>query len=318
MPWTYGIHPVESLLTGSPDAVQEIWMVRSDRPGVARRRVQELADAKQVRVRMVTDAQIRAAVGEVTHQGVAARVQEYVYADEQSLLEAPGPGVIVLLDEVQDPQNLGSVIRSACAMGARGVVIPKHRAAQVTPAVRKVAAGAAAALPVARVTNLTRWLEEARTHGWWSYGAVVDGGAAVGHATLADRAILVMGSEGRGIRPLVLRACDQQLTLRMRGLESLNVGVATGVLLYEWDRQHRADDPGVVVGERTRELSPDDGEAEEDAVGPEDPVAVSIAEPLGGPDLSRAPAGGKQGGPRQTGTPPTGRGGGAWRNGSRR
>jgi 23S rRNA (guanosine2251-2'-O)-methyltransferase len=236
MPWTYGIHPVESLLQDAPETVQELWLVQSRRPGDARTRVLDVARELGVRFRMVTDAQLRGAVGEVTHQGVAARVLEFNYTAEQELLAMEGPGLLVVLDEIQDPHNLGSILRSAAAWGARGVVIPRHRAATVTAAVSKVAAGAASRVPVARVVNLVRFLEQARTAGYWTYGAVVGEGTTAWNHDWADRSILVLGSEGKGLRPAVKSACDLLVTLPMETIESVNVSVAAGVLMYEWRR----------------------------------------------------------------------------------
>jgi 23S rRNA (guanosine2251-2'-O)-methyltransferase len=237
MPWTYGIHPVESLLEADADGVLEIWMVESRRPGPARERLREQIEKLGVRIRMVTDEQLRTAVGDGNHQGIAARTGEYEYADETSLLAESGPGLIVVLDEVQDPHNLGAVLRTARAFGVRGVVIPKHRAASVTAAVRKVAAGAASSIAVARVVNVARFLEDARDAGYWAYGAVATGGQRPTTAKLDGRCVLVLGSEQKGIRANVLERCDVQVTLPIEGVESLNVSVAAGVLIYEWARQ---------------------------------------------------------------------------------
>jgi 23S rRNA (guanosine2251-2'-O)-methyltransferase len=240
MPWIFGVHPVESLLEDAPETVQEVWLVQGRRPGEARTRVLDRTRERGVRFRLVNDAQLRAAVGDVVHQGVAARVGEFHYAEVEPLLEAPGPGLLVLLDEVQDPHNLGAVLRTAAGLGARGVVVPRHRAVGVTPAVVKVSAGAAGRIPVARVVNPSRFLEQARAAGWWVYGAVARGGEVPwGHA-LAERAVLVLGSEGRGIRPGVEQRCDVMLTLPLGTEESLNVSVAAGLLMYEWVRQRQA------------------------------------------------------------------------------
>ena len=236
MPWTYGIHSVETLLDDAPETVQELWLVQSRRPGDARTRVLDRAREMGIRFRLVTDQQLRGAVGEVTHQGVAARVLEFDYTPEEDLLVRPGRSLIVVLDEVQDPHNLGSIMRSACAFGATGVVIPRHRAATVTAAVRKVAAGAASRLPVARVVNVARFLEQAKSAGFWTYGAVVAEGVAAWEVDFADRTVLVLGSEGKGLRPAVRAGCDVAVTLPMEGVESLNVSVAAGMFLYEWRR----------------------------------------------------------------------------------
>lgn len=237
MPWTYGIHAVETVLTSEPESVQEVWLVKSRRPSAPRSRVRELAEARGVRFRLVNDQQLRGAVGDVVHQGVAARVDDFAYAEAEPLLAEPGAGMLVVLDEVQDPHNLGAVLRTARGLGARGVVIPRHRSASVTATVRKVAAGAASTLPVARVANLSRFLEDAREAGWWAYAGVAEGGAVPSSVELADRALLVLGSEQKGVRPSVLEKCDVPVTLPIEGVESLNVSVAAALLMYEWSRQ---------------------------------------------------------------------------------
>jgi 23S rRNA (guanosine2251-2'-O)-methyltransferase len=236
MVWTFGIHPVETLLSTAPDSVHEVWVVQSRKPGAARVRIIDQARDAGVRFRLVNDQQLRGAVGDVFHQGVAARVSEFTYADAETMTGPEGPGLIVVLDEVQDPHNLGAVIRSAAALGARGVVIPRHRAVGVTPTVIKVSAGAAATLPVAQVVNLRQFLESTRERGWWSYAAVVGEGDPIWSVDWGERVILVLGSEGTGVRSGVREACDGVVTLPMSGVESLNVSVAAGVFMYEYAR----------------------------------------------------------------------------------
>lgn len=236
MAWTFGIHPVETLLTTAPDSVQEVWVVQSRKPGAARVRIVDTARNAGVRFRFVNDQQLRGAVGDVFHQGVAARVSEFSYASAETLVHPEGPGLIVVLDEVQDPHNLGAVIRSAAALGARGVVIPRHRAVGVTPTVIKVSAGAAGTLPVVQVVNVRQFIESTREHGWWSYAAVIGEGEPLWGVSWGDRVILVLGSEGAGVRAGVRDACDGAVTLPMSGVQSLNVSVAAGVFMYEYAR----------------------------------------------------------------------------------
>lgn len=237
MPWTYGVHPVETALQEAPDQVMELWLVQSRKPGEARQRVRDLAEQLGVRFRLVTDQQLRTVVGDVTHQGVAARITDFEYADESELIAPEGPRLIVVLDEVQDPHNLGAVLRSACGLGAHGVVITKHRSASVTPAVRKVSAGAVGQIPVARATNLARFLEQAKEAGFWVYGASAEGGVPVATVDFGQRAVLVLGSEGRGLRRGVTDHCDQLVTLPIGRVESLNVSVAAALLIWEWARR---------------------------------------------------------------------------------
>lgn len=236
MSWTFGIHAVEAALASDPARVQEVWFVKSRRPGPARSRLRDQVQELGVRFRMVDDQQMRRAVGEVSHQGVAARVSEYTYADAESLLSADGPRCIVALDGVTDPHNLGAVIRSVAGLGGAGVVIPRHRSASVTPTVSKVAVGAERLVPVAQVVNLPRFLEQAKEAGFWVYAATGGEGEEIQELELAGRAVLVMGSEGSGVRRVVLSKCDAQVSVPIEKIESLNVSVATSILVWEWAR----------------------------------------------------------------------------------
>jgi 23S rRNA (guanosine2251-2'-O)-methyltransferase len=175
--------------------------------------------------------------GSPEHQGVVAEVDPYPYADPGSLLAAED-ALVVVLDEIQDPHNLGAVIRSAEVAGASGVVIPERRAAAVTPAVAKASAGAVEHLTVARVRNIADWLAQARDAGAWSYGAAAGADVAYTDVDWEGRAVLVLGSEGKGLRPRVASACDQLVSIPQRGeLDSLNASVAAAVILFEAVRQ---------------------------------------------------------------------------------
>ena len=182
-------------------------------------------------------AELEALAGSPDHQGFVAEVDAYPYADPSSLLE-PEEALIVALDQVQDPHNLGAVCRSAEAAGATGVVICERRAAAVTAVACKSSAGAVEHLAIARVRNLSDWLGEAKTAGAWVYGAEADAETAHTGADLTGKAILVLGSEGRGLRPRVAGSCDLLVSIPVRGaVESLNVSAAAAVLLYEAVRQ---------------------------------------------------------------------------------
>jgi 23S rRNA (guanosine2251-2'-O)-methyltransferase len=146
--------------------------------------------------------------------------------------------LVVLLDQIQDPQNLGALIRSTYALGGHGVVIPRDRAAQITPAVVRASAGAALHLLVARVTNLKHALSELKDAGVWSAAAVLDGEPAE-KARLDGPLALVIGSEGKGVRPTVAEHCDLKVTIPLARFDSLNASVAGGILLYEALRQRR-------------------------------------------------------------------------------
>lgn len=178
--------------------------------------------------------------GSPDHQGICAEVAPYRYADAAELLAAPDP-LIVALDELQDPQNLGAISRTAECAGATGVVIPERRSAEVTPAVCKASAGAVEHLSIARVRNLADFLLAAKDARIWSYGA--DGGARTAYTAPDYRGgvILVLGAEGQGLRPRVAAACDQRIALPLHGrIGSLNVSAAAAALLYEIVRQRTA------------------------------------------------------------------------------
>jgi 23S rRNA (guanosine2251-2'-O)-methyltransferase len=168
---------------------------------------------------------------------VVAEVDPYPYADADGLLAKPDC-LIVALDQVQDPQNLGAVARSAEVAGATGLVIPERRSASVTAAVAKASAGAIEHLPIARVTNLADWLARAKDAGAWSYGADAAATTAYTEADLTGKIVLVLGSEGEGLRRLVSERCDVLVAIPMRGrVDSLNVSSSAAVLLFEAARQ---------------------------------------------------------------------------------
>jgi 23S rRNA (guanosine2251-2'-O)-methyltransferase len=184
--------------------------------------------------------ELAALCGSDDHQGVCAEVSEYPYADAEHLVAASDP-FLVVLDEVQDPQNLGAIARSAECAGATGLVIPERRSAEVTPSVCKASAGAVEHLSVARVRNLTDFLGTAKRAGCWCYGAAAGAGSRPDQVDLRGGVALVLGSEGRGLRPRVAANCDAMLALPMLGrIESLNVSAAAAALLYEAVRQRAA------------------------------------------------------------------------------
>lgn len=176
------------------------------------------------------------------HQGVIAQVSPFAYAEVEDILararakqEDP---LIVLLDSIEDPMNLGNIIRSADAVGAHGIIIPERRAAGITATVAKASAGAVEHVPVARVTNLVRTVEELKQQGLWVVGTHQDAKEQYYQARLTGPLIVVIGSEGHGISRLLTEHCDFMVRLPMRGnVTSLNAAVAGGVLLYEVRRQ---------------------------------------------------------------------------------
>jgi 23S rRNA (guanosine2251-2'-O)-methyltransferase len=186
---------------------------------------------KGVSLKEVTPGDLENLCGSSDHQGVCADAGDYPYADASSLLQ-DDQALVVVLDEVQDPRNLGAVARVAETAGAAGLVIPERRAAQVTPVVCKTSAGAVEHLPVARVRNIADYLTAARDAGAWIYGADATG-IPYTQPDYSGRKVLVLGSEGRGLRPRVANACDELIALPMRGkVESLNVSAAAAALVY--------------------------------------------------------------------------------------
>jgi 23S rRNA (guanosine2251-2'-O)-methyltransferase len=209
------------------------------------RALEELARTHTVPVQRVDPQALRQELGDVVHQGVAAEIAPLPPWNEDQLLAAlqgvKAP-LLLALDGVQDPHNLGACLRSADACGVLAVVVARGRAAQLTPTVRKVAAGAAETTPVVTVTNLVRTLKLLKEAGLWVVGADAGGVSAPHELDLRGPLVLVLGAEGSGLRHLTQQNCDFLVRLPQLGaLESLNVSVAAGMLLYEAVRQREAD-----------------------------------------------------------------------------
>jgi len=219
----YGRNAVREALRG-PREVTAVW---------ATERAAREPWLQEAGVRVVEAAEVEARCGSEGHQGVCAEAGPYVYADPAALLEGSDP-LVVALDEVTDPQNLGAICRSAEAAGATGVAVPRHRSAEVTPAVCKASAGAVEHLAVARVRNLADFLGDAKGAGCWCYGADAAASMPYDGPDFSGGVVVVLGSEGRGLRPRVASACDELLAIPVRGrVGSLNVSAAAAVLLYE-------------------------------------------------------------------------------------
>jgi 23S rRNA (guanosine2251-2'-O)-methyltransferase len=217
----YGRNPVREAFRG-PRSVSRVWATKNAA------REPWLGSAT-----IVTAEEIERLSGSDAHQGVCAEVSPFVYADPDALLAAEPAPLIVALDQVTDPQNLGAICRTAECAGASGVVVPERRSAEVTPAVCKASAGAVEHLPISIVRNLADWLGDAKSAGLWCYGA--DSAATVGYQSVdwTGGVVLVLGSEGQGLRPRVAATCDALVSLPLRGkIESLSVSAAAAVLLY--------------------------------------------------------------------------------------
>jgi 23S rRNA (guanosine2251-2'-O)-methyltransferase len=192
------------------------------------------------RLQVKPERELTEAAGTRDHQGVLAWCEPYPYADAYDLVAGERP-LIAALDQVTDPRNLGAVARSAEGAGATGIVVPAHGSARVTPAVCRASAGAVEHLPIAVVPNLARWLNEVKGDRLWVWAAAADGDRGLWDADLDGGTILVFGAEGKGVRPLVRRACDGAISIPLAGrVESLNVSVAAALLLYEAARRRRA------------------------------------------------------------------------------
>jgi 23S rRNA (guanosine2251-2'-O)-methyltransferase len=197
-----------------------------------RRRVQRIWRAPETE-----PVELERLCGSPDHQGVVAEVDPYPYGDPRGLLRGQD-SLLVALDQVQDPRNLGAVCRSAEFAGAAGVVVPERRAATVTPATCKASAGAVEHLEIAHVRNLADWLGEAKEAGFWIWGADADADSPAWEVDLKGPTVLVLGGEGKGLRPRVAAACDGLLSFPRRGqLDSLNVSAAAAALLFEALRQ---------------------------------------------------------------------------------
>src|SRR4051812_18505860 len=218
----YGRNPIFEALRAGRREVRRIWATAgaAKEPWLEGIHL-EAADGDWLTQRAGSDA----------HQGLVADVGPYPYADPAALLTGPAP-LIVALDEVQDPRNLGAIARSAEAAGASGIVIPRHRSAEVTPAAAKASAGAVEHLKIAQVRNVADYLGEAKGAGCWVYGAAAKG-RPYREPDYTGGVVLVMGAEGTGLRPRVRAMCDDVVSLPMRGrVDSLNVSAAAAVLLY--------------------------------------------------------------------------------------
>jgi len=226
----YGRRPVREAIHG-PREVRELWATER-----ALRAEPWLSDSG-VRVQRKPERELNAEAGTTDHQGVLARVEPFRYADAHELAAGDAP-LLAVLDSVTDPRNLGAVIRCADGAGANGVVLPAHNSARVTPTVVHASAGAAEHLPVAVVKNLARYLGEIKGPRLWIWAAAGDAETSMWDADLSGGAVFVLGAEGKGLRPLVRRTCDDAVRIPLAGeVESLNVSVAAALLLYEASRQ---------------------------------------------------------------------------------
>jgi 23S rRNA (guanosine2251-2'-O)-methyltransferase len=239
----YGVHAVRVLLERHPERVRQLWLQqgREDARSLALR---NLAQERRIRVGSRSAADLERMSGEGVHQGIVAEVEPSPPGTEDDLEDlvrlAGRDALVLVLDGVQDPHNLGACLRCADAAGVSAVVAPRDRAAGLTPVVRKVAAGAAESVPFVQVTNLARTLKRLQELGVWIVGTEGEAGKDLYDADMKGPLAIVVGAEGAGMRRLTREGCDFTVRLPMRGVvESLNVSVATGIVLYEALRQRR-------------------------------------------------------------------------------
>lgn len=244
----FGVHAVETLLRSRPEAVSRL-SVAKGRDDRRMREILRLAREAGVPVQRTSRERLDESV-DGRHQGVVADITEDAAAadlrwSEAQLLDAvrdAAETLVLVLDGVTDPHNLGACLRSADAAGATALVTPKDRAADITATVRKVASGATSTVPLVRVTNLARTLTALKDAGVWIYGTAGDAGESLFARDLTGPVAIVMGAEGHGLRRLTRERCDVLVHLPMAGeVSSLNVSVATGICLFEVVRQRRAE-----------------------------------------------------------------------------
>ncbi len=254
----YGMNPVRELLRAGDEGPSELWLAEGGTRGSAFSALERAARERGTTVRTAPRARLDKLAGTDRHQGVVATVSDFRYAEIPEILaraQAAGvPPLVVILDGVEDPQNLGAVVRSVHALGGHGVVIPRDRAAGVTPVVAKTSAGAIERCAIARVVNVAKAVEALKEAGVWSVALVQDAERPLSGLDLRGPSALVLGSEGSGLRPLVRRTCDFEARIPMPGdLESLSVSAAASVAMYEASRQRGALQGGREGGIRPSE-----------------------------------------------------------------
>lgn len=237
-----GFHAVKTILESRPSDISRLMIVQSNRRDKRMNELMQLAKSLGVHCDRLPEAALPNRLQNTRHQGVIAECQELAPWSEGDLLDAvdaaTSPVLLLVLDEVQDPHNLGACLRSANALGAMAVIAPKDRSAKITEVVRKVSSGAAEKTPLVSVTNLVRTMRQLQELGVWFVGLDGSAESSLQSLDLKGSTGIVMGSEGQGMRRLTTEACDYLAKIPMQGsVESFNVSVATGISLYEVQRQ---------------------------------------------------------------------------------
>jgi len=239
----YGIHPVTEALERGDSEIERIIIARGRR-GRDVRQIEDMASLQGIPLFREDGSVIDELTGSRSHQGICLMLRKFQYAALDEMLALPhestGQRLVLILDCIEDPQNVGSLIRTAHCFGVSGIIIPEDRSASVTAAVIKASAGAALHTPITRVVNISKVIDRLQKEGFWIYGADAQAGSSFDAFDYEGSIGLVMGSEQRGIRPLVKKKCDYLISVPMTGsLDSLNVSVAAGILMHHIARRKR-------------------------------------------------------------------------------
>jgi 23S rRNA (guanosine2251-2'-O)-methyltransferase len=240
-PIIYGIHPVKEALKSSHLQIEKI-LIGTQTPHPPLQSILDSANKKKIPVTFTTKESLEGMTKGGVHQNVVGLIKETPYVDVGGILshwkQERTKALFLILDGIQDPQNFGSLIRTASGCGVHGIIIPKDRSVGMTPAVVKASAGAAAHLPVARVVNIAATIDLLKKEGIWVYGASGEAKDLIYQLDLDMDLAIVIGAEGKGIRPLVKKKCDRLFSIPMKGpLSSFNAAVSGGMILYEVMRQ---------------------------------------------------------------------------------
>ena len=236
--WAYGLHTLEEMLRSQVQAIDEI-IVMEGAKGKLARMAQE-AQEQGLLVKFRPRTFLQRLLGDVNFQGVGIKVRDFPYVELDDLLVAPGQRAIVFAVGLQDPGNLGALLRSSKAFGISGMIITQREGCGVTATVRKVSAGAASSMPIARVRNVTQAMRQMKEAGWWLIGLAGEGTTEIDQFDLTMPVIFLLGTEGKGLPPSVQKQCDALLRIPMvPGWDSLNVAASGAIAIYEWHRQTR-------------------------------------------------------------------------------
>jgi 23S rRNA (guanosine2251-2'-O)-methyltransferase len=241
--YIYGRHPVMEAIRMQPQSIRRIYLA-TGRQSTRLKHVLEAAQQHRIPTAEVTQRTLSDLVGEVHHQGFVAHIAQFEYASVDEILDAAQQRdqapLIVALDQIQDPQNLGSIIRSSVALGAHGIILTKKNSCGVTSSAIRASAGATNHIPIAHETNMRQCLDLLKKSGLWIVGTHLEGEVTPDVIDFIQPTVLVIGSEGKGLRPLVAKTCDLLCKIPMEGQwSSLNAGAAAAVCLYEALRQRK-------------------------------------------------------------------------------